>query len=260
MADPAALPREILPLQARANIGPDVVSPNGWQSGWQRIKRRLSGSITASRFRSGISRRMACRSIGRRFLMISSSIGQRTKTTSTWNSCATASRATAQRVLATRDGGDRRSYAPARPSRCSISTCKVRSRNRPMPVCRGSATLGSTCPTGCEIASKGDPTWEYIYAIDCAGEFVSWVGSRFGATRDPAKFGSFTTRSMRCEPAAAGSTLRAILHRKSENSAIVFGMVERGGIVRAGVVKDVKGTTLEPAILTNMTAAHVRQA
>lgn len=65
---------------------------------------------------------------------------------------------------------------------------------------------------GCEIASKGDPTWEYMYIIDCAGEFVSCEGSKFGAKRDPTKFRSFTTRSMRCETAGVGSTLRAILH------------------------------------------------
>lgn len=39
---------------------------------------------------------------------------------------------------------------------------------------------------------------------------------------------------------------------RSKNSAIVFGMLERGGIVRAGVVKDVTATTLEPIILTNV--------
>jgi hypothetical protein len=73
----------------------------------------------------------------------------------------------------------------------------------------------------CEIASKGYPAWEYMCVIDCAGEFISWVGSRFGATRDPAKFGSFTTRSMRCEPAGVGSTLQTILHIGS-NKAPTF--------------------------------------
>jgi predicted RNA-binding Zn-ribbon protein involved in translation (DUF1610 family) len=39
---------------------------------------------------------------------------------------------------------------------------------------------------------------------------------------------------------------------RTGKQAIVFGMVERGGIIRAGTIPDIKQTTLEPIILANV--------
>ena len=76
MADQRLCRMRCCRLLARANTGPVVVSPNGWSSGLRKTKGRWLESITASRFRSGISRLTACRSIGLSSLMTSNNIGR----------------------------------------------------------------------------------------------------------------------------------------------------------------------------------------
>ena len=57
MAEGDAPPVEVRRRRARANTGPARASPNGLWSGWPRMRRRLSASTTASRFRCAISKR-----------------------------------------------------------------------------------------------------------------------------------------------------------------------------------------------------------
>lgn len=54
-----------------------------------------------------------------------------------------------------------------------------------------------------------------------------------------------------------GRQSQADIAKRGSNKAVVFGMVERGGIVRAGTVPNALQTTIEPLILTNVVRGSI---
>lgn len=106
--------------------GHDAASPNGWSSCLPKSSGRLWESITGFRSRCGILKSTTCHMTGRHSSTTSNTIGQPTRTSSTWISYATAPWVTELPAPATRAGGGLQKKGPAQPSRCSISMCRDR--------------------------------------------------------------------------------------------------------------------------------------